>query len=242
VTTPLYDTIGRGYSDLRVPDRRIAAAVDRALGEARTVLNVGAGAGSYEPRDRDVTAVEISATMLRQRDPASPGIRADAVHLPFADDRFDASLAILTIHHWGDPDRGLAEMRRVARDRVVALTWDPAAPGFWLTDYFPEILAIDRPLFPDLGRFRRAWGDVDVRPVPILHDCTDGFLGAYWRRPDAYLDPRIRSAISTFARLDPEAGLTDLARDLRDGTWDARYGGLRGEEWLDLGYRLVVAA
>lgn len=241
MTKALYDTIGQGYRDFRIPDARIQGALDDALGDAHSILNVGAGAGSYEPRDRAVTAVEISPTMLRQRSGPAPGIQADALHLPFPDATFDASLAVLTIHHWPDADRGLREMLRVSRRRQVALTWDPASPGFWLTDYFPGILEVDRRIFPALPRFRGVWEAPEVRPVPIPHDCTDGFLGAYWRRPERYLDAATRAAISTFSRIDAGPGLARLAHDLGDGTWDRRYGDLRERESLDLGYRLVVA-
>lgn len=238
----LYDTIGWGYRDLRRPDPRIEAAVRRALGDASSVVNVGAGAGSYEPRDRPVIAVELAMTMIRQRRPGmAPAIRATGTCLPFRDAAFGAALAILTIHHWPDPRRGLRELARVARG-VVVLTWDPSAPGFWLTDYFPEILAMDRPIFPPMDEYRRQLGRVAVHDLPIPHDCSDGFLGAYWRRPAAYLEPRVRSAISTFSKIRPEDGLRRLRQDLDSGEWLRRYGAVLSESELDLGYRLVVAA
>ena len=241
----LYDAIGHGYSVQRRPDSRVAAAIARALGDAESVLNVGAGAGSYEPDDRRVVAVEPAWSMIRQRAAgAAPVVQASAVDLPFKDGAFASALAILTIHHWPDRPRGLAELARVARRRVVALTWDPATTlGFWLVDdYFPEIVALDRPLFPSLADFERAWGALDVRPVPVPHDCVDGFLGAYWRRPAAYLDAGVRAAISTFSKLrDVERGLARLRRDLDDGTWTRRHGHLLERTELDLGYRLVVA-
>ena len=147
----LYDTIGRGYRELRRPDPRIAAAILRALGHARSVVNVGAGAGSYEPADRKVIAVEPSMTMIRQRSrDAAPVVRGLANALPFRDESFDASLAILTVHHWSDRQKGLDELRRASRRRVVILTWDPSYQGFWLHDYFPEIWEIDRRIFPSL--------------------------------------------------------------------------------------------
>jgi SAM-dependent methyltransferase len=242
----LYDTIGRGYRALRRPDPRIAARITEALGPAESVVNVGAGAGSYEPRDRRVLAVEPSMTMIRQRDAGAPAaVCASAVDLPLAAGVVDAALAILTIQHWPDQARGLRELRRVARRRAVILTWDPTAPGFWLTtDYFPRILAIDRRIFPPLGELRRHLGSLEERALPIPHDCSDGFLGAYWRRPEAYLDPRIRSAISTCSRLEPDeltAGLDRLREDLASGAWRRRHAELLEEEALDLGYRLVVA-
>jgi SAM-dependent methyltransferase len=239
----LYDVIGGGYHRLRRPDPRIGAAVLRALGSASSVLNVGAGAGSYEPRDRRVVAVEPSVTMIRQRPrSAAPVVRASGTALPFRDQKFDASSAILTIHHWPDRAKGMDELRRAARQRTVILTWDPAAPGFWLTDYFPEIPEIDRLLFPSLDELRRGLGRIAIYDLPIPHDCTDGFLGAYWRRPKSYLDPAVRSAISTFAKLaDVERGLSRLRHDLDSGEWRRRYAEILGETHLDLGYRLVVA-
>jgi SAM-dependent methyltransferase len=242
--TQLYDRIGRGYSNYRRPEPRIAMAINQALGTAETVLNVGAGTGSYEPTDRTVVAVEPSLTMIRQRRWGSaPVIQASATHLPFGDASWAATLAVLTIHHWSDRRRGLAELARVARQRVVIVTWDPATSGFWLLeDYFPEIVEIDRPNFPSLEEFTHVLGPVEVHPLPVPHDCADGFLGAYWRRPYAYLDPGVRSAISTLAKIDVAAGLARLRADLENGTWAQRYGHLLRQPELDLGYRLVIAS
>jgi SAM-dependent methyltransferase len=239
----LYDVIGRGYEIYRRPDPRIAAAITRALGTANTVVNVGAGAGSYEPDDRDVVAVEPAWTMIQQREAGrTPVVQASATHLPFRDAAFAAALAVLTVHHWPDRPRGLAELARVAR-RVVIVTWVPDTSSFWLVDeYFPEIVALDRPIFPTLRDFADVLGEVDVHTLPIPHDCHDGFLGAYWRRPDAYLDPGVRSAISTFAKVkDVGAGVARLRRDLEDGSWVRRHGDLLTRTELDLGYRLVVS-
>jgi SAM-dependent methyltransferase len=241
----LYDTIGQDYRRYRRPDRRIAAAIERALGDARSAANVGAGAGSYEPRDRKVVAVEPSLTMIRQRaQGAAPAVRALASALPFRDASFDAALAVLTIHHWPDRALGLAELVRAARRRVVILTCDlDAAASFWLVDeYFPELLAIDRPIFPSFDELRRALGRISVHDVPIPRDCSDGFLGAYWVRPEAYLDAGVRSAISSFGKIaDVEPGLARLRADLASGAWERRFGALRAREEIDLGYRLVVA-
>ena len=241
---PLYDRIGRDYSARRKPDPRIAGAILRALGDAGTVVNVGAGAGAYEPIDRQVVAVEPSRTMIAQRgDGSAPVIQASATALPFRDGCFDAALAVLTVHHWPDKVVGLSELRRVARRRIVVLTWDRAAAGFWLTDYFPEILDIDRRIFPASGDFEQTLGPVSVETVPIPHDCTDGFLGAYWRRPAAYVDERVRSAISTFSKLSGvEPGLDRLSADLESGEWDRRYGGILTKTELDLGYRLIIGS
>jgi SAM-dependent methyltransferase len=244
---PLYDRIGANYTAVRREDPRLAAAIGAALGNARTVVNVGAGAGAYEPKDRRVLAVEPSAAMIGQRPPgAAPCVQGEAEELPFRDGAADAGLAVLTIHHWRDQTSGLAELRRIARRRVVAFTWDPAARGaFWLTtEYFPEMLDLDVPRFPTMATLRRCLGATRVTPVPIPPECRDGFLGAYWRRPEAYLDPLVRGAISSFVHLGQErvqAGLARLADDLGSGRWEAQHGRLRERESLDLGYCLVIA-
>lgn len=240
----LYDQIGVGYSDYRHPDHRIAAQITSALGPVRTILNVGAGTGSYEPIGLDVVAVEPSAEMVRQRAPsAAPAVRAVAEHLPFPDGSFDAALAILTIHHWPDWQRGLRELRRVASEHIVILTYDAHHPGFWLVqEYFPEILEIDRQIMPSLDRIEGILGPMEIRPVPIPSDCSDGFLGAYWQRPEKYLDAGVRRAISSFAKLrDAQPGLERLERDLDSGRWDSHYSYLRRFSELDIGYRLLIA-
>ena len=238
----LYDRIGLDYAALRRPDPRIAAAIDAGLGDAATVLNVGAGAGSYEPRGRDLTALEPSAAMIAQRpEGAAPCLQGSAEALPFPDASFDAAMGVLTVHHWPDQPRGMAEMRRVARRRIVLLTFDPAHPGSWLADYLPELRDLDTAQMPPLEAYGEWLGQVDIAPLPIPHDCRDGFLYAYWRRPEAYLDARVRGAISSFHALNCEAGLARLESDLADGTWRAKYGELLDRETLDCGYRIVVA-
>jgi SAM-dependent methyltransferase len=239
-----YEQIGGGYADRRRPDARLARVIAKALGDAGSVLNVGAGTGSYEPNARGTVAVEPAAVMIAQRAPAAaPCVRAFAEQLPFRDGAFDAGLAVLTIHHWSDWRAGLRELVRVTRRRVVMFTWDPASDGFWLLrDYVPVMLERDRERFPTLGALREELGDCQVRAVPIPHDCTDGFLGAYWRRPAAYLDPSIRRGISSFARPDFDAGLARLAADLADGAWARKHGDLLERTELDIGCRLVVAA
>ncbi len=181
--------------------------------------------------------------MIRQRPRGAPqSIRATADQLPFQNCSFDAVLAVLTIHHWSRRDKGLAEIRRVARDRVVIFTWDPEHPGFWLVqDYLPEILENDRPNFPSLRDIEHAIGPTEAQTVCVPADCSDGFLGAYWRRPEAYLDARVRAAISGFSKIDAAAGIARLQRDLEDGTWSGRYGALLSLPDRDIGYRLVVA-
>ncbi len=237
-----YDRIGLDYSELRKPDPRIAAAIEAALGDSRTILNVGAGAGSYEPTGREVTALEPSIEMIRQRrTPAAAVVQGRAEDLPFADSSFDSSMAILTVHHWSDRAKGLAEMRRVTRGPVVLLTYDPSFRGFWLFDYIPELVALDEAQMPKLEDYERRLGPVDTAPVPTPHDCTDGFLAAYWRRPAAYLDPRVRAAMSSFWALgDVSPALARLGADLDSGAWARRHSGLLALDALDCGYRLVV--
>ncbi len=240
----LYDNIGRNYSDLRRPDQRIASMMDTALGDAVSVVNVGAGAGSYEPPDRSVLAVEPSEVMIRQRPPgAAPCLRGSAEALPVETASVDAAMAVLTVHHWTDFERGLAEMARVARKRVVLLTWVPDSQPFWLTeDYFPELAAIDREIFPSTATLtamlERIIGPVHIMPVPIPHDCTDGFLCAYWRRPESYLSTDTRGAISSFTKFDNEPGLTKLRNDLESGYWAKHHHHLLGLGAMDLGYRI----
>lgn len=241
MTAALYDRIGHGYSNHRRPDPRISALIRRALGNCDSVVNVGAGTGSYEPEGGRVIAVEVSETMIRQRPVNSaPAVRASAMALPFRNHAFSAAMAILTIHHWSDRDRGVRELKRVAKDRVVILTWEPPQTPFWLmSDYLPHFLEYDRKTFPPW--FRDDPDTLSVTPVPVPHDCADGFLCAYWRRPEAYLDPGIRNAISTFSRVGAfESALDRLRTELDDGTWHRRYGHLIDKTELDLGYRLVA--
>ena len=243
----VYDAIGTGYVAHRQADPRIALEIRAALGNAARVVNVGAGAGSYEPPDLDVVAVEPSWEMIRQRpEGLAAAVQALAERLPFPNGAFDAALAVLTVHHWADRQGGLAELARVAR-RVVVVTWDPACrDSFWLTtEYLPEIVEFDLPRFPSLSELAESLGGhITTRVLPVPHDCVDGFLGAFWRRPGAYLDPAVRSAMSCFAQLPAErveSGLTRLADDLREGRWETKFGHLRELDGADLGYRLVVA-
>lgn len=240
----VYDTIGVGYVKRRKPDARVAQAIYNALGNAKSVLNVGAGGGSYEPADRWVTALEPSAEMIRQRPRGSAHVcQGVAENIPFPDRQFDAVMAVLTVHHWQDVETGLSEMLRVTRDRLAILTFDPESHYFWLADYIPEIIDLDQPVMPKMTIFERVLGQTSVSCVPVHHDCTDGFLGAYWRRPHAYLDPDVRAAISTFAKLgDISFALKKLKDDLNTGAWEERYGHLLHKESLDVGYRLIVAS
>ena len=243
---PVYDRIGDHYHRGRREDQRIAAALRAALGGASPVVKVGAGTGSYEPRDRPVTAVELSAVMLAQRPSGSaPAVQAVAETLPFRDGTFGAAMGVLTIHHWRDRARGLTEMGRVARDRVVLFLRDPqAARSWWLHEYFPATARLVADRETRLTEIAAVLGDLDVIPVPIPADCTDGFEAAYWRRPSAYLDPErwpSMSALAMIADADREHGMRRLRADLGNGEWRRRWGSLLGLDELDLGYRVVIA-
>jgi SAM-dependent methyltransferase len=239
----LYDRIGRTYTATRREDPRLRAALHAALGDARTVLNVGAGTGAYEPADRDVLAIEPSAVMRAQRPrDAAPAIDARAEALPFGDRSFDASMAVLSDHHWDDRAGGLREMRRVAA-RAVVFTWDPAfVDAFWLTrDYLPGFRQLKG---MDIDEVAEHLDASRVEPVPLAADWQDGFLMAFWRRPEAYLDETVRAGISVFGRLsDAEVGefVKTLRDDLASGAWARRNAELLELEELDLGYRLVIA-
>jgi SAM-dependent methyltransferase len=237
-----YDIIGLNYAELRKPDPRIAAAIRDAIGQAQTILNVGAGTGSYEPVDRRVTAVEPSLEMIRKRSSSAANvIQASADQLPFEDDAFEAAMAILTVHHWPDKKAGLLEMRRVTRGPIVLLTFDPSHRP-WLTNYLPGLVSLDEAQLPAMSDYERWLGPVQIRTVPVPHDCSDGFLYAYWRRPNAYLDPRIRSGSSAFWALgNVEPGLARLKQDLETGEWERRYAELLALDEYDAGYRLVLA-
>jgi SAM-dependent methyltransferase len=239
-----YERIGTGYAATRRTDPRIAAQLHRALGHARTVVNVGAGAGSYEPADRDVVAIEPSETMAAQRPVGlPPALNATAEALPLADDSVDAAMAVLTIHHWSDQRAGVDEMLRVARDRVVILTFDPAVvSGMWIREYAPEIIGFDRE-FPAIDELSEWMGGAEVELVPSRNDCEDLFLETLLGRPELVLDPVVRANTSGMARLSDEAerrAVERLEADLASGEWDRRYGHLREPGERDGGMRLVV--
>jgi SAM-dependent methyltransferase len=243
-----YSQIAATYGSTRREDPRIAQLIHAALGDARSVVNVGAGSGAYEPRDREVIAVEPSREMIAQRPPDSaPAIEGYAESVPLEAGSVDAAMACLTLHHWTDWRIGVQELRRVARKRIVIFTFDPAwAERFWLVhDYLPRLARLDGARFPTLAEQCAAAGaTARVARVPIPHDCEDGFLGAYWRRPHAYLDEQVRSNISSFRLLAPgeiELGLHRLAQDLRSGRWAQRNHRIAHAHQIDLGYRLIVA-
>ena len=241
-----YEATGAGYGARRRTDPRIAAIVHHALGDSRSVVNVGAGAGSYEPDDRDVVAVEPSASMRAQRPvDAGPVVNATAEALPFADASLDAAMAMVTVHQWSNWRRGIAEMRRVARGPVVVLTFDPLSlHRWWLNDYVPELFIGEAPRYPRIDALREAIGGrTRVIPVPIPLDCVDGFTEAFYGRPEAFLDDSVRAAQSAWQFATPEAvcsGLGRLAADLQDGSWDHRYGMLRTQPEHLGAVRLVV--
>jgi len=243
-----YDRIGLTYATTRAPDPRLERQIAEALGDARSVVNVGAGTGAYEPRGLEVVAVEPSIVMLAQRaQGAAPGVRASAESLRFPDGSFDAALAVLTMHHWSDWRAGIAELRRVARQRIVMLTFDPAyISRYWLVhDYLPQIAVQDERRFPTVETVAEALGGAEIVPVPIAHECSDGFLCAWWKRPLAYLEEGVRANISSFAALEPDVlagALERLERDVADGTWAERNADLIARDEADFGYRLLVAS
>jgi SAM-dependent methyltransferase len=247
MVTLAYDLMGIDYSHVRRADPRIEAAIWRHLGEARSVLNVGAGAGSYEPRGRGGFAVEPAPGMVDQRPPgAAPAIRGAAESLPLEDKCVDAAMGVFTLHHWEDWTKGLAEVQRVTRHRIVFLTLDlDVTAEMWLCrDYLPEIIENDRKTFPTIADLEAALPFVQMEVVPAPVDCTDGFCIALWGRPESYLDPRVRQSSSIWHLLPDSVVAPALARleeDLASGEWDRRYGELRTRPSLDVGLRLVTA-
>jgi SAM-dependent methyltransferase len=241
-----YERHGRTYARHRRPDPRIAARIHAALGDARTVLNVGAGAGSYEPCDRWVLAVEPSATMRAQRPGgAAPAIAARAEALPLDDGAVDAAMACVTIHHWDSPEAGLAELRRVSRGPVVVFTFELDGLPAWQHEFLREGVEQERPRFPAIDDVAAALGGrTRVERVPTPGDCVDGFFEAFWRRPERLLDPAVRSAQSVWALLEPgvEQDIVDrLAAALDSGAWDAEHGHLRAQDSLQGALRLVIS-
>jgi hypothetical protein len=221
--------------------------VQAALGDARTVTNVGAGTGSYEPKDRLVVAVEPSFSMRSQRPPhAAPALNARAEQLPFEDDCFDAAMAMVTVHQWSDPEMGLRELRRVSRGPVVILTFDgESLDSWWLADYAPELMQAEGGRYPRIERICEVLGGVTtVTPVPVPLDCVDGFTEAFYGRPEAFLDPEVRRSQSAWGFVDPlveDRFASELRADLASGRWDEEHGGLRTKKVLVGALRLVVA-
>jgi ubiquinone/menaquinone biosynthesis C-methylase UbiE len=245
VSSPAYNRLGLNYSDFRQPEPRIETAIWEALGDAQSVVNVGAGAGSYEPADREVVAVEPSPVMIAQRHPdAAPALEGVAEDLPLGDKSVDAAMGVLTIHHWPDLGAGLAEMRRVARHRIVLLTIDTEKNSeIWtLSEYFPEAMALERELMPSVESLEAHLPGARVEAVPAPSRCRDEFTSALWDRPERFLDPGLLRGSSLWHQLSPatiERGQERLRADLESGAWDERHGHLRTQPELDIGLRLV---
>lgn len=239
-----YDQHGRKYATQRSTDPRIANFIHKALGDARTVLNVGAGAGSYEPTDRYVIAVEPSSAMRAQR--KTPAVIGTAASLPFDDNAFDASMALITVHHWPDIRQGLQELRRVTRNQVVVMTFDPEAlDNFWNAEYFPEVIDVEKQRYPTISFLADALGgNCEVQSVPIPLNCVDGFQEAYYGRPEAFLDPAVRKGQSAWGFIpeaEQEVIVKRLADDLQSGKWDEKYGHFRTQPEFTCALRLVIA-
>lgn len=242
--TTLYNEIGTRYLLGRRTDPKIAAQIHDALAGAESVLNVGAGTGSYEPAHLKVSAVEPSQAMINQRTKASaPVVQAQAEDLPFEDGRFSHCMTVLSMHHWQNRKQAFNEIKRVTRHRFVAVTWDPDSEPFWLTrDYFPEVYEIDKQIFPSLTELHQSFEHIDVSVLKIPADCVDGFFGAYWCRPEAYLNELVRANMSTFWKIkNLDAGLARLESDLKSGVWESSNSELLNSDYLDAGYKIVIA-
>lgn len=243
-----YDQLGQKYSGYRQTDPRIAAFVNEALGDAKTILNVGAGAGSYEPADKYVIAVEPSMVMRSQRmkNNKVPAINAKADDLPFDDNSFDASMAMVTVHHWPDIDKGLKELRRVTKNKVIIMTFDPEQlDNFWNADYFPELIEVERARYPSIEFIKKSLGEnCEVIPIPVPLDCSDGFQEAFYGRPEAFLEKEVRLAQSAWGFLKDgleEELVKRLSTDLESGAWDKKYGHCRTEPTFTCALRLVIS-
>jgi len=243
-----YDQFGQTYSGHRATDPRISEQVFKALEGATTILNVGAGAGSYEPLDKYVVAVEPSAEMRKQRllNGKTPAIDATAESLPFDDNSFDASMAMVTVHHWPDMEKGLRELKRVSKKKVVIMTFDPdGLDDFWNAHYFPELVAVEKQRFPKNDLVINALGGhCDIVPVPIPIDCVDGFQEAFYGRPEAFLSKEVRLNQSAWGFLPAgteEQIVQRLADDLTSGEWDRKYGEHRSMPTFTGALKLIVA-
>jgi SAM-dependent methyltransferase len=242
-----YDKFGQKYSGYRQTDPRIAAYVNKALGNAKTVLNVGAGAGSYEPTDRYVVAVEPSVVMRQQRlsNNKIPAINAKGDNLPFDDNSFDATMAMVTIHHWPDMDKGLKELRRVTKEQIIIMTFDPAAlDHFWNVHYFPELIEVEKARYPTIEFIKNSLGGTcEVVEVPIPLDCVDGFQEAFYGRPEAFLEKEVRLSQSAWGFLADEVQerlVKSLEDDLKSGEWDKKYGHYRTQPTFTCALRLII--
>ena len=241
---PIYNKIGSRYARTRQTDPRIANQIHRELAGAKRIINIGAGTGSYEPEHADLVALEPSDKMIAQRHPEShPVVQGYAESLPFEANSFSHAMTVLSMHHWHDRPRAFRDISRITTEKFVALTWDPGADTFWLTrDYFPGFHTMDLEIFPSLDELSAYFEDVSMRPVLIPEDCQDGFLAAFWKRPEAYLDPAVQRAISTFSKTENlREPLKRLEQDLASGKWHEINSELHDMATLDAGYRLVTA-
>jgi ubiquinone/menaquinone biosynthesis C-methylase UbiE len=243
-----YDKYGQQYSGHRQTDPEIAKYIYSALGKAKTVINIGAGAGSYEPHDRYVIAVEPSATMRVQRlkNHRSPAVNAMAETLPFDDGSFDAATAFLTVHHWPDIAKGLKELRRVTRGQIIIMTYNKdALDVFWNTDYFPEVVDIERQRYPAMQWLcETLGGNCEIQDIPIPLNCIDGFQEAFYGRPEAFLSHHVRKAMSAWGFIPPsqqDVMISRFKNTLLSGEWDEKYGHLRNQPFFTGALRLVIA-
>lgn len=240
----IYDDIGNNYSVTRGTDPKIAEQLYSELQGATRIVNIGAGTGSYEPENMEVVAVEPSAVMISQRKVGSHRVeQAFAEKLPFENRSFSHAMTVLSMHHWQDRARAFNEINRVATEKFVAITWDPTSEPFWLTrDYFPEIYEMDKRIFPDLEELNEYFDEVTMRPLQIPSDCQDGFLTAFWKRPEAYLSSTVRQAMSPFSKIkNLSEGLEKLEDDLASGAWARNNHDILGLTYFDVGYRLISA-
>ncbi|NOX52787.1 MAG: class I SAM-dependent methyltransferase [Gammaproteobacteria bacterium] len=240
----IYDNIGINYSVQRHTDPRIASQLFSELKEATRIVNIGAGTGSYEPENIELVAVEPSSKMIAQRKMGSHKVeKAFAEELPFENNSFSHAMTVLSMHHWENRELAFREINRVVTEKFVAITWDPESDPFWLTrDYFPEIYELDKRIFPKLDELSEHFDEVGMRPLPIPSDCIDGFLAAFWKKPEAYLSHDVRQSISPFSKINNLAdGLQKLKEDLASGVWARNNSSILDSITLDVGYKVVWA-
>lgn len=240
----IYDKIGIDYAQKRQSDPRIASQILEKLKGAKRIVNIGAGTGSYEPKHMDLIAIEPSQEMIKQRpENAHKVIQGSAESLPLPDQSFSHALTILSMHHWKNRELAFKEINRVATDKFVAVSWNPESKPFWLTrDYFPEMIEVDRQIFPSVRELETNFDNVEVCPLLIPEDCIDGFLAAYWKRPSAYLNKAVRQSISSFSKLDNiNTGLEKLEFDLETGSWHKTNRSILNKTTLDTGYIIISA-
>jgi SAM-dependent methyltransferase len=240
----IYDDIGINYSVTRCTDPKIAKQLYSELQGAARIVNIGAGTGSYEPENVELVAVEPSSKMISQRKIGSHSVeKAFAEKLPFENNSFTHAMTVLSMHHWENRELAFSEINRVVTEKFVAITWDSNSAPFWLTrDYFPEIYEMDKCIFPDLDELNEHFDEVKMSPLQIPSDCKDGFLAAFWKRPEAYLSSKVRQSISSFSKLkNLSEGLQKLEDDLASGVWAKKNHAILNSSSLDVGYRVISA-